>query len=106
MPDPTKPPSFPESAPVSGHELSTTRRRLLRGGLAAAPVMMTLVSRPVLAQTCTTPSGYVSANASRPGGSSCSGYGPRHWYGQMTWPSSYKPNDNFKKYFSPELTLP
>jgi hypothetical protein len=24
----------------------------------------------------------------------------------MNWPSNYKPNDNFKKYFSPDLTLP
>jgi hypothetical protein len=106
MPDPTKPPSSPDSASVSDPNLKATRRRLLQGGLAAAPVLMTLASRPVLAQTCTTPSGYVSANASRPGGSSCSGYGPSHWYGQINWPSTYKPNDNFKKYFSPDLTLP
>jgi hypothetical protein len=53
---------------------------LLQGGLAAAPVLMTLVSRPVLAQQCTTPSGYVSANASTAGrGVACTGYTPGYW---------------------------
>ena len=79
MSDPTKPnsssdpPPPPSAVPVAG------RRRLLQGGLAAAPVLMTLVSRPVLAQ-CTTPSGYVSANASTAGrGVACTGRTPGYW---------------------------
>src|SRR2546428_551351 len=49
MPDPTKtnsrsdPPAQPRAGPLAG------RRRLLQGGLGVAPVLMTLVSRPVLA---------------------------------------------------------
>ena len=44
------------------------RRRLLQGGLAAAPVLMTLVSRPVLGQVgCQTASAAVSGNLSRGG---------------------------------------
>jgi hypothetical protein len=105
MPDPTKPPSFPDSAPVSGLELRTTRRRLLQGGLAAAPVLMTLVSRPVLAQQCTTPSGYVSLNASTAGrGVACSGHMPSYWaspqnFGQ--WPSGYNPTEPQATRFGP-----
>src|ERR1700680_4906585 len=80
MPDPTNPPLSPDSAPVSGPGPKSTRRRFLQGGLAAAPVLMTLVSRPVLAQHCTTPSGYVSLNASTAGrGVACTGYQPEHW---------------------------
>jgi hypothetical protein len=107
MPEPTdktastKPQSSASGDPRSG------RRRLLQGALAGAPVLMTLVSRPVLAQQCQTPSGFVSANASHPGALVCSGNGPTYWFqNQANWPSTYKPNDNFKKYFSPDLTLP
>jgi len=97
----TKPPSSASGDPKSG------RRRLLQGALAGAPVLMTLVSRPVLAQQCQTPSGFVSANASHPGAAVCSGNGPTYWYqNQAAWPLPYKTNDNFKKYFTPDLTLP
>ena len=41
-----------------------SRRRLLQGGLAAAPVLMTLVSRPVLGQQVQTPSAFCSGNTS------------------------------------------
>src|SRR5436305_15283225 len=84
MPDPTKtnsssdPPAQPRADPLA------CRRRLLPGGLGVAPVLMTLVSRPVLAVTsagqCTTPSGFVSANASTAGhGVICTGHTPAFW---------------------------
>ncbi|HEV8259862.1 MAG TPA: hypothetical protein VGQ19_03785 [Burkholderiales bacterium] len=53
---------------------------------------MTLVSRPVLAAQCTTPSGYVSLNASTAGrGVTCAGRRPSYWstsqsYGDWTPP--------------------
>src|SRR5438552_17349326 len=98
MLDPTDTPSNAEPQPSAGGDLKASRRRLLQGGLAAAPVLMTLVSRPVLASsTCTTPSGFVSINASHPGAPVCDGNGPTYWYNvQSTWPSSHKTNDNFK----------
>lgn len=42
-----------------------SRRRLLRGGLAAAPALLTLVNRPVMAAPCLPGSASVSANMSR-----------------------------------------
>jgi hypothetical protein len=61
---------------------------------------MTLVSRPVLAQTagrCTSPSGFVSLNASTAGrGVTCSGNGPSYWAthtGPGQWPTGYKPDE-------------
>ena len=57
-----------------------SRRRLLQGGLGAAPVLMTLVSRPVLAQECLTPSAFVSGNASTGGQPAlCTGLTPGSW---------------------------
>jgi hypothetical protein len=111
MPDSTTPPSNLDSASVAGPGVKATRRRLLQGGLAAAPVLMTLISRPVLAQQCTTPSGYVSANASRPGGAVCTGHVPAYWanpvnFGQ--WPTGYSPTNpmatRFNDKFNPSLS--
>jgi hypothetical protein len=106
MPDPTNPPTSPDSTPpvVGGSERSLTRRRLLQGGLAAAPVLMTLVSRPVLAQQCTTPSGYVSLNASTAGrGVACTGHTPAYWIAHTSsWPSSSTtPTTLFDTVFAP-----
>jgi hypothetical protein len=79
MPDPDNPRSSPDSAPVSSPEPKATRRRLLQGGLAAAPVLMTLVSRPVLAQQVT-PSAFCSGNTSTPvRGLTGSGQSPAYW---------------------------
>ena len=64
MPDPTIPPSDAESQSPADLARSANRRRLLQGGLAAAPVLMTLVSRPVLAQRAVSPSAFASGNAS------------------------------------------
>lgn len=91
MPEPTKPPSGPDSAPVSGPDPKAARRRLLQGGLAAAPVLMTLISRPVLAQQCQTPSGFCSGNASVAVGAGpiCAGRTPGYWK-QSQWFGSWK----------------
>ena len=110
MSHPNKPKSSSDSPPRNSVAPVAGRRRLLRGGLAAAPVLMTLVSRPVLAQQCTTPSGFVSANASTAGrGVTCSGHTPEYWVSHTdSWPgqgsNKYKTNDKFKKYFSPDLS--
>lgn len=42
----------------------STRRGLIRAGLGAGPVILTLASRPVLAWHCKTPSAHASANLS------------------------------------------
>jgi hypothetical protein len=63
MSDPTLTPSGSDQPSPAGGDPSASRRRLLQGGLAAAPVLMTLVSRPVLGQV-QTPSAFCSGNAS------------------------------------------
>lgn len=66
------------------------RRRLLRIGLGAAPVLMTLASRPVLGNgrswqvvggaQCVAPSGFASMPTSHPGRTYyCSGRTPGYW---------------------------
>ncbi len=52
----------------------STRRGLIRAGLKASPVILTLASRPVLAWQCKTPSAHASANLSN--------------HAQQTWPDS------------------
>jgi hypothetical protein len=68
------------------------RRRLLRGGLGAAPLVLSVASRPVMAGTCTTASAYGSINGSRPVKStSCSGRTPDYWKGNpASWPSGFR----------------
>lgn len=69
------------------------RRRLLRGGLAAGPVLMTVSARPVMAQDCTTSSAHTSLSGSRQiVQQSCLGGGPTYWLsqnGNKGWPSGY-----------------
>lgn len=110
MTDPTKtnandPPLQPSADPFAG------RRRLLQGGLAVGPVLMTLVSRPVLAQQaglCTTPSGFVSANASTAGrGVICTGHTPDIWKANATpqaWPQGFPPSRTFDSIFDHDST--
>ena len=77
----------PPSVPASGE-----RRRLLRGGLAAGPVLMTVMSRPVLGQTtCLAASAMTSV---APSGnrtvSVCSGLTPEQWKARASqWPTPY-----------------
>jgi hypothetical protein len=59
------------------------RRRLIRGGLAAGPVLMTVASRPVMAQDCTTSSAHTSLSGSRQvTTASCNGGSPAYWISQ------------------------
>jgi hypothetical protein len=78
-----KPKTLPAASPQDSGErpLSATRRRWLQAGLSAPPVMMTLLSRPVLAaQQCVAPSAFVSLGASGPGTQGqCTGNGPLYW---------------------------
>jgi len=96
MVDPTKPTPEPRRPPED--RPAPGRRRVLQSGLAAAPVLMTLVSRPVLGQgTCQAPSGFTSANASNAGTTAtCSGQTPAYWanpsnFGQ--WPPGFNPTN-------------
>ncbi|MET0093070.1 MAG: hypothetical protein ABW120_06025 [Sedimenticola sp.] len=67
--------------PVTGSSVDQTRRRLTKAGLAA-PVIMSLASRPALANTrnfCTI-SGWGSVHPSgRPEDHTCEGRSPGHW---------------------------
>ncbi len=83
------------------------RRTLLRGGLSAAPVLLTLPSGPAMA-TLGTGTGHTasahasikagvlaSANASGP---SCTGKGPYYWCSNTgTWPSACQPGNNHQQ---------
>lgn len=52
--------------------MNASRRRLLRGGLAAAPAILALKTTPALACACKLPSGFsVSGNQSVKGGAGC-----------------------------------
>ena len=97
-------PSHPDSVP------DQRRRRLLGRGLGAAPVLLTLVSRPVLGGgsyggggnwggdtgKCYAPSGFASMPTSQHGKKTyCSGCKPSYWSncdvskGGNPWPSPY-----------------
>lgn len=66
---------------VEPQKTSEVRRRLLRGGVGATPVLMTLVSRPALGQqACTSMSGFVSMPTSQHGQpKTCLGRTPGYW---------------------------
>jgi len=69
------------------------RRRLVGGGLGAAPLLMTLVSRPVLGQeTCLSASAHLSGPTSHPHEQQvCSGGSPNYWSQNLNeWPSPYQ----------------
>jgi len=87
-------PSDASAAPSGQSSPDGHRRRILRAGLGAAPVLLTMVSRPVLAGQwrvvgggggggngqCFTPSGFVSMPTSQPGRPYyCSGRTPGYW---------------------------
>jgi len=80
MATPTNTPQQPE-LPATQSAAERSRRRVIQGGLAAAPLLMTLLSRPVLgAVPCTTCSGFVSLPTSTPRAPIlCSGHTPEYW---------------------------
>jgi hypothetical protein len=77
------------------HAAVAARRRILRGGLGVAPVLMVSAPRSVMATTlnCVPASSFASINASRPDQLfTCSGRTPGYWkqsqwFGQ--WPAPY-----------------
>jgi hypothetical protein len=85
-------------------DVAVGRRRLLRGGLSAAPVIMTLASGPVSAGLCQTASAFGSLHPSGTKTSlSCGGLSPSTW--AMTdyryWPLDA--NSLFSTHFAPPL---
>ncbi len=76
------PPAADSAAPA----VLSARRRLLRGGLVGAPVLLALKSSPVLACNCKMPSGFsVSGNLSRNAGKACADPGnkPNSWQSKV-----------------------
>lgn len=69
-----------------------SRRRFAKSGLAASGVLLTLASRPVMACTCQSPSGFISGNASASGTQlQCEGLSHGSWKNHPeNWPSPYK----------------
>ena len=94
----------PSSLPQEEAAEATGRRRLLRGGLAATPALLTLVSRPVMAATCQTASSHLSASLSRPnsGVFNCTGLRPNTWRqtDASVWPPSAQPGVTFGSVFT------
>ncbi|MCW5610981.1 MAG: hypothetical protein KIS83_09930 [Rubrivivax sp.] len=90
MPDPLHDAAEPVAAPEA---VRAGRRRLLRGGLASAPVLLSLTSRPVTATTCTQASSHASVNMSRMDQMyTCGGHGPDYWkqpQHAQRWPSRF-----------------
>ena len=82
----------PVSAEMTG-PASDSRRKLLRGGLAAAPVVMTVASRPVLGQVACTASAGTSMTMQTSLNHNCtitSGLSPEKWKSLANqWPSPY-----------------
>jgi hypothetical protein len=99
-----------DHTPESERQIQATvllaRRRLLRGGLSAAPVIMTLASGPVSAGMCQTASAYGSMHPSGTRTSAmCAGLSPALWaavngssYGPFPTNTSFAP-----PYFTPAL---
>lgn len=73
------------------HARASARRRFIRGAAAASPVLLSLVSRPVLGTTrfCSA-SGFMSGNLSQPQTSQgCGGFSPGYWKNHSPWPTPY-----------------
>lgn len=95
----TDSPGNPDNAGASrngGTVRNAGRRQLLRAGMATAPVVMTVASRPVLALVCDSPSGFTSLNVSHPGHDVCSGKDPAGVLAEM---SADERNTKFYKIF-------
>lgn len=94
--------------PAPGQPASPARRRLLRGGAAAAPVLATFVSQPVhAAYSCKSASAFTSANASRPGAEICNGSSPAWWLAnQGSWVGCAPATAAFATYFSITSSYP
>src|SRR6266513_2971372 len=106
MPDPADTPSSAAPSPFAGENPKASRRRLLQGALATAPVLMTLVSRPVLAHQCQTPSGFVSGDGSAARGAvGCLPQAPQYWIRGRApphrwWSAGLRPPREFDSVFA------
>lgn len=87
-------PQSQATGPLSG--AGAARRRLLKGGAAATPVLLTLSSKTAMATgNCTAASAFASLNASRPDVlKSCTGKYPSWWKSCHVsyWPTAYPQN--------------
>lgn len=85
-----------KDAPALLSEHARGRRRLLRGGLGATPVLLTLAARPVAAARCVAASSFASLDASRPRETLlCAGRLPDYWKQPLAfqeWPAPYVPS--------------
>lgn len=87
----TPPRSATTPTPPAGRaKVSASRRTLLRSGMAAAPLIVTLASRPVLGGQCIAPSATLSGALSHAGPKlgSCSGISRSAWISTSAsgWP--------------------
>jgi hypothetical protein len=98
MADAPRNPGKAGEPPGNGAVRSPGRRRLLQAGVSAAPIVMTVASRPVLAAGCDSPSGFTSLNQSHPGPGTCTGKGPVAWKtaGKDNWPAPLNADPKFK----------
>lgn len=99
--DRTDSPEFPQS-PAKAHD---SRRRLLRGGLAAAPALLTLVNGSVMAQACSTASAFGSAGSRVSRAKvKCTGASPGTWSSESAakdWPAPMAVPDTTKTLDAP-----
>jgi hypothetical protein len=78
------------SATVPSVPDQPARRRVLKGSLATAPVLLTLASRPVLGGQCAVTSAFVSLAGSRTAAyQTCQGKSPSVWASAKDWPTPY-----------------
>ena len=92
---------------------SSSRRRLLQAGIGATPAILTIVSSPVLAGGCRSPSAFASVSAAAAAGTTtsatpsktCSGLSPTTWNITNTWPSAVPKTTLFSSVFSGSYTL-
>jgi hypothetical protein len=82
-----------------------SRRRFVQGGVGATPLLMTLVSQPVLGSArCYSPSGFVSMNTSRNAKfGTCSGRTPGYWKSKNSMGGN--PSQGTPKWPIPTTTL-
>jgi hypothetical protein len=76
---------------LAEHARADARRRFIRGSAAASPILLSLISRPVMgaARFCTA-SGFMSGNLSQPNTSvGCGGLSPGYWKNHTPWPAPY-----------------
>jgi hypothetical protein len=89
----------PEIRPGQQAEAARLRRRLLAGGVSAAPVLMTVKSRSALAATCLTPSRNFSGNMSShdDGGGTCpAGHPVSYWQDPSNWTDANRLKPTFQ----------